>query len=386
MALTPRGTLPGIVTVWSDGSVSLHVITADVASSSSSGTNKSGNGDAVGDGKQPPHRAKRARQKTKKPELEMRQLWRVYPLEPRPDGGSNNDGTDATMAAGEGSEVYFDELGVTFESGAIYGVATTTSLGEDGNKETKKSRIGDYGAILVGGRYTLVSKDGQEHPLKVSFHALDSLTGAPLWELKGSHGGDRKDSKKSHDANNGPRIPIIHTTSSARRRSHLPATDMMDPDLDNENEFIEGDDVMTSEECMTHFRASVLDGDSGALPHEFWGDGQDGSISVGRFDRTKRSGGRRGRAQGKKARHLAQNKVGGVGGNRADGTAASGAQVIGGSRGGAGGTNRGGTANGKSWQSDLMHRAVPNRLINKQRYNAKHPRMGKPNVVLFHGR
>mmetsp|Transcript_3921 Transcript_3921/g.8810 ORF Transcript_3921/g.8810 Transcript_3921/m.8810 type:complete len:376 (+) Transcript_3921:197-1324(+) len=57
-----------------------------------------------------------------------------------------------------------------------------------------------------------------------------------------------------------------------------------------------------------------------------------------------------------------------------------------GSKGGAGSAGRGAGGSGRSWQSDLVHRAVPRRLIKQQKYNARHPHNGKPNVILFHGR
>jgi len=369
MALTKSGTLPGVATVWSDGSVSLHVITADISPSMS------------GDGQQ--HRPKRVKQKSLKPELEFRQLWRVHPLEK--ENGGREGGT--TILG-----VDFDELGITYESGTIYGPASTS----EGDKETK--RFGDNGAILLGGRYTLRSNDDEFHQLKVSFHALDAMTGTSLWELKGNHHGDiDSTSNTTNDSTTDvPPIPIIHTTSSARRRSHLPTIDVLDPELDNENAFIEGDDVMTSEECMTHFRASVLDPEGGALPHEFWDDGEYGSIGVGRFDRGKKVGGRKWKALGKKGRnYLLNNKKGGAGSGGRGGSAAAvgGLGGIGqgrtrsaGSKGGGSGGKEASGGQSGSWQSDILHRAVPRRLIQQQKYNARHPRTGRPNVVLFHGR
>ncbi|KAL7435531.1 hypothetical protein ACHAXM_004697 [Skeletonema potamos] len=353
MALTPRGTLPGIATVWSDGSVSLHVITADVPNSSWESDSTQ-------------HRPKRARQKLKVPELELRQIWRVYPL----TGSSRNENSDETRdkiggGGGEGDTVVFDELGITFESRVIF----------DENGETKKTRIGNNGAVLIGGKYSLTSRDGYQNPVRVSFHALDALDGTPLWELKGQHGGD-----KSKITQQDVPIPIIHTTSSARRRSHLPTADTLDPDLDNANAFIEGDDVMTSEECLSHFRASVLNIESGAMPHEFWDDGEYGSMSVGRFDRTRKSGGKRGRQSRKKGHHLLQNSL--AGGSHRKAGARSKERTN--KRAGSGGIALNKEA--KRWQSDLISRTLPRRLLTQQRYNAKHPRMGKPNVVLFHGR
>ena len=198
------------------------------------------------------------------------------------------------------------------------------------------------------------------------------MTGTSLWDLKGNHNDalSNDESVEKIKKNESPPIPIIHTTSSARRRSHLPTTDVLDTDFDNENAFIEGDDVMASEECMAHFRSSVLDGESGALPHEFWDDGEFGSISVGRFDRSKRFGGNRWKTLGKKGLHLLKNKGGSGGDRRGDETATSigqsrravGSKAGGGGRdGGRGATARGGR---QSWQSDLIQRAIPWRLIN----------------------
>lgn len=362
LALTKSGTLPGVATVWSDGSVSLHVVTADVAPPTASS-----------DGQQ--HRPKRARQKSLKPELELRQLWRVHPLEK--DGG----GEEAAAVA----EVQFEELGIAFESGAIYGSAS----GDDG-EETK--RFGDHGAFLLGGRYALRYDGREPSPPRVSFLALDATTGASLWELKGNRrGAGSKPSEGGGDGDNdGPSVPIVHTTSSARRRSHLPTADTLDPNLDNENGFAEGDEAMTSQDCMAHFRASVLDPEGGALPHEFWDDGEYGGIGVGRFDRRKKSGGGRRKPRGKKGKNYLLNKSGGRGGGGGSAAAAGlggngrGRTSAAGRKGGGGGETPGGGGGG--WQSDILRRAVPRRLIRQRKYEATHPRTGRPNVVLFHGR
>lgn len=377
MALTKSGTLPGVAAVWSDGSVSLHAITADVPSTATTATSG-----AEGHRQHPQqqHRAKRAtRQKNKKPELELRQLWRVYPFEPDSVEAdkSHRDG------GGEDSVVDFVELGITFEPGEIYG-----GIASEDNSGKEVRRFGENGAIILGGRYTLQSKS-RLHPLRVSFHALDALTGTSLWELNGNHR-DAMDGPKERLGNDGPLVPIIHTTSSARRRSHMPVTDALDPELDNENAFVEGDDAMTSDECMAHFRSSVLDRESGALPHEFWDNGELGSISVGRFDRSKGfATGKRRKVLGKKTllnlnkdgpRVKDGNKIAMNGGSSGLG----GGALIG--MGGAGKGNIGTSVGGRSWQSDLIQRTVPLRLIRQKMYKTRHPHMGKPNVVLFHGR
>lgn len=351
LALTVKGTLPGITTVWSDGSVTLHVITADVISITSSSDRSNSKHD---------HRGKRERQRKKKPELEMRQLWRVSPL------GAKSSVREV---------VNFEELGLTFESGAIYGVSETSTKDKDGNEVVQKNQIGNHGAILFGGRYTLAG----EAP-EMSFHALDAMTGEALWDLDGSRGwsSSSKHNKSQRDAEFP--IPIIHTTSSARRRSHLPVTDALDPELDNENSFVEGEDVMSSEECMAHFRSSVLDEANGALPHEFW-DGEYGSLSVGRFERAKKPKWKKPHVA-KKSRQLNQKEA--LVGRAKQGSSSSSSSTAVGVP--VPGQTRSGVGNSKSWQADFLHRAIPQRLIDRQKYNASHPRMGKPNVVMFHGR
>ncbi|KAL3822435.1 hypothetical protein ACHAXA_007442 [Cyclostephanos tholiformis] len=355
MALTKGGSLPGVVTVWSDGSVTLHVVTADIAPPTSPMM-------AGGDGH---HRAKRAKQRqlNKRPELELRQLWRVYPLEW--DTGSEH--------SGESAVVDFVELGIAFESGVVHGGVSSAA------SDKGKRRLGDNGAIILGARYTVLAK-GQFHPLRVSFHALDAMTGTSLWELKGNQDPLKGKSKTS----NAPLVPIIHTTSSARRRSHLPTTDTLDPELDNENSFVEGDDVMTSEECMVHFRASVLNGESGALPHEFWDDDELGSISVGRFDRSKWSPGSKWKGGGRKRLNLLNKSNGGK--RHGDGivkpraSTGKGMGVVG-IKGDVNSGRNGPVVGGLSWRSDLIKR-----LVKQLRYDASHPHTGRPNVVLFHGR
>lgn len=338
LALTVRGTLPGITTIWSDGGVTLHAITADIP--------------VTVDPKNE-HRGKRERQRKKKPELEMRQLWRVFPLD---------------TASSSTSRVLFEELGFAYESGAIYGVSEETITGEDGSKIVKQNQIGNHGAILLGGRYTTESSTSP----KVSYHALDVLSGAPLWEL-GSRGWTS--AKRGHKKTEAEFIvPIIHTTSSARRRSHLPVKDAMDSELDNENSFVEGDDVMTSEECMAHFRYSVFDEANGALPHEFW-EGDKGVMNVGRFERMKKSPRKKSRTSNKKSQIQKDLLIG-----QGSLTTSGGRQIV-----GTMGSSRGGTNTG-SWQIDFLHRAIPKPLINQQISNSNLPLMGKPNVVMFHGR
>jgi hypothetical protein len=208
------------------------------------------------------------------------------------------------------------------------------------------------------------------------------MTGTSLWELKRNQDLVKGATKKS-DA---PLIPIIHTTSSARRRSHLPTTDTLDLELDNEISFVKGDNVMTSEKCMSHFRASVLNGESGVLPHKFWDDDELRSISVGRFDRSKGSAGRKRKGLGKMGLHSLNKNNGGE--RRGDGIVIAGAgigQGVG-AAGGKGGGSGGSAGCGLSWQSDLIQCAVPRCLINKLKYNATHAHTGRPNVVLFHGR
>ena len=113
MALTARGTLPGITTIWSDGSVTLHAVTADV----------------VSEVKHDQHRGKRERQRKKRPQLELRQLWRVYSF------GISDANTF----------IEFEELGLTYESGTMYGTHESTM--------DEKQQPGSHGAILLGGRH-----------------------------------------------------------------------------------------------------------------------------------------------------------------------------------------------------------------------------------------
>ncbi|KAL7552970.1 hypothetical protein ACHAWF_016207 [Thalassiosira exigua] len=367
LALTKAGTLPGVAAVWSDGSATLHVVTADVVASSAAAGGSDG------------RRPKRARQGAKKPALELRQLWRVRPLDPPPAEGT-------TVSAAE-----FEELGIAFESGAIYGGSNAGGEEEDRGGGAAR-RPGDNGAILLGGKYTLVSEGGATGPLKSSFHALDAMTGTSLWELSGDHrrrdGSDGAPGGGGGADDEGPAVPIVHTTSHARRRSHLPAVaDALDPEYEDDRaSFAEGDDVSTSEECSARFRASVLDPEGGALPHEFWDD-ELGSLGVGRFDRGRTlGGGRRRKAPLKKGRGLARGKrPGGVGGaavSLSGADAGSGGRA--GHKGGGGGGSRDRRRGG--WQSELVRRAVPRRFIKQRLYDARRPHMGKPNVVLFHGR
>ena len=343
MALTKSGTLPGVVTVWSDGGITLHVVTADVPPLNIT--------HHVGDTN---HRTKRTKQsQIKRPELELRQLWRVHPLE--------------YSVIEENSVVEFSELGIAFESGVVH---------------NKSDKLHKNGVIILGCRYALNDK-GRLQTSRVGFHALDAMTGTSLWDMKG----DQYSSSKLNKGD-APLVPIIHTTSSARRRSHLPTTDVLDSELDNENAFVEGNDVMTSTECLSHFRSSVFDRESGALPHDFWGDdGELGSISVGRFDQTKLSGGKRMKRIDKKGLHFLANKNSGGFGERHGKGPIVPRDPVGQVKGNTNTISRGSSIDQNSnWRMSLIQRAIPRRLIKQHRYSASHPHSGRPNVILFHGR
>ena len=151
-----------------------------------------------------------------KVELELRQLCRVYPVE---TNNNNLNEIDGTLSGSSISIVDFVELGISFDSGAIYG--------------------GSNGAILLGGQYTLLLLSrSQLYHLWVSFDALDAVTGILLWDLMRGHQALNK--KMVGNGAQQPVMSLVHTTSSAQWCSHLPTTNALNLGLENKDTFVEG--------------------------------------------------------------------------------------------------------------------------------------------------
>mmetsp|Transcript_2476 Transcript_2476/g.3899 ORF Transcript_2476/g.3899 Transcript_2476/m.3899 type:complete len:912 (-) Transcript_2476:3688-6423(-) len=275
LATTPGGTLPGVVTLWSDGSLTMHAVTKDLPVDATtqkvedfadtlSKVNKDGWVRVAQGG------------------LELRRLWKVSPF--------------STTAENNMGLLEFDEVDVVLAT---------------------DSPIGSHGVVVVGGTYRIVkdaenandslpAMNSHEHE---SFHAIDALTGETLW----SHGGGLKEAKKASkdntmddmmkESNHGKLVPP--TMSTARRRSHIPTSS------DNEELNTGGDssDILSTKSCLHFFRASAMDPDSHTFPHISWGRSEDTQLVVTHFDRKHPAGVRnrgmkngRGRPSRKKGR------------------------------------------------------------------------------------
>ncbi|EJK49649.1 hypothetical protein THAOC_31452, partial [Thalassiosira oceanica] len=134
----------------------------------------------------------------RRPELELRQLWRAFPFEPEAhDEEKHGDGEEE-----HGHEVEFDELGLTFESSAVF-------AGDEGGA-TASATTARYSS--GGGVVPRAGLDDGRVPL--GHQAL-----APRQEGRREDGSRQRAEK---DKDDGPAVPLLHLTSSARRRSPPP--------------------------------------------------------------------------------------------------------------------------------------------------------------------
>lgn len=285
LILTPRNGLPSVVTLWSDGSLTMHSLTGDYVP-----------------GEKHHSRGKRDKQrditkKTKASEntlLELRPMWRTNPFQPV---NANSDSATASTSNGGGEEegdegepkkeqlppsdiLEFDEIDLTIDTTAP---------------------VGEHGAVIVAARYTRKNYAGRLRAA-TSYHAIDAFTGNMIWshgdkEGRGKLGsmvfmGDASalDEDDAKNANDG-------ITSSARRRSFLPGAASAANSLMGSMGV--DDDITASEDCMDSFRRWILDPDTGVLPHVSWSSGRDDArIQVAHFDRKHQGQGSTGKKGG----------------------------------------------------------------------------------------
>jgi hypothetical protein len=168
--LTPGGGLPSIVTLWSNGLVTLHSLTNE-KSNTHDNSNNNQEGAATA--------SRRARQKQQQKSLDLREMWRSY-LFPH---------------VMDVDELLWEESNVLF-------------LDATASAETKA----EHGVIIIAGSYYL---DGDVDSTRSTFTvAIDALSGQSVWE-------SRSDLDAALDQEDVP-LPVVRgNTSFARRRSAI---------------------------------------------------------------------------------------------------------------------------------------------------------------------
>ncbi len=176
--LTPGGGLPSIMTLWSDGSVSLHSVTGDVTLSSSDQDKKNS-------------------RKNQLPPLELRLLWHTSALKTTSSSTTDNS-TIVPSSWMESRLVFFD---------------ATTSSTPSGMVIVSGSIIGSRNGNIIGAIINFVT-------------ALDAKTGNILWQDDSHLSAGLKKTEATTllpmDASRSRR-----TSSSARRRSNIPSITML---------------------------------------------------------------------------------------------------------------------------------------------------------------
>ena len=273
LILTPRNGLPSVVTLWSDGSLTMHSLTGDYVP-----------------GEKHHSRGKRDKQrditkKTKASEntlLELRPMWRTNPFQPSAGSGGGGDEGEPKQEQLPPSDILeFDEIDLTIETTAP---------------------VGEHGAVIVAARYTRKNYAGKLRAA-TSYHAIDAFTGNMIWSHGDKEGRGKLglmafmgvasalfDEDEADNANDG-------ITSSARRRSFLPGAASAANSLMGSMGV--DDDITASEDCMDSFRRWVLNPDTGVLPHVSWSSGRDDAkIQVAHFDRKHHGQGSTGKKGG----------------------------------------------------------------------------------------
>ena len=172
--LTPGGGLPSLVTLWSNGALTLHSLTNDMSLQEDSETSKT-------------------QRKISAKKLELRLMWRVQLL------------PNITVS----DHILWEESNVLF-------------LDAYDSEETNS----DYGTIVLNGAYYI---DGEEEEGRASLvAAVDAMKGSVLWD-------SLTEEEKNDDERELP-LPLVQGSSSrARRRSQIPQLQTSLPTASNEN-------------------------------------------------------------------------------------------------------------------------------------------------------
>jgi len=280
LILTPRNGLPSAVTLWSDGSITMHSLTGDYipggdrkkhrGKREKDATNKKGGSSKAGGGGESSSSSSSL--------LELRTMWRTNPFRPKPSAATT--ATDVEDVEHEDDEeeappmdiLEFDEVDLIIDTTAPVGI---------------------HGAVIVAARYTRKNYSGKLRAT-TSYHAIDALDGTIIW----SHGDKEGRGKLDPVASMGDALKFAEAaaggdkaqanietravSASARRRSYLPGATSaasLGPPLVS-------DDVTASEDCLENFRRWVMDPAAGVFPHVSWGSGRDdANIHVTHFDR-----------------------------------------------------------------------------------------------------
>lgn len=232
---TPAGGWPSIFTVWSQGRITMHSLSAETVAVNATD--------------------KKAKT-TKQPPLRVILLWDVSPLH--------------TTLDGNGTKV------VELEDVALAFVDALSAPTDHGN---------NAGILVVSGTVTVYHKendnpDDEYLETTATFAvALDALTGETLWRSSSSNELENALSVKKNDAVVLPVVLSRGSTSAARRRSMIPG---LDPPKLNAQRSGEGPSGTSTVNCMKEYRRSLLT--SGALPYQYWGTDEDSTIAALHFD------------------------------------------------------------------------------------------------------
>jgi len=142
LAKTPRGGLPSVVTVWSDGVVSMHSVTADW----------------------PIEKFTMNKGNRIQPELELREMWKINPFIDN-IGGKSEGGQGRSSL--EEQVIDFEELDISLQS---------------------NTPIGEHGAVIIAARYRpngAMEKEIPHSTMVTSYYAIDAFSGKTIWTHRG---------------------------------------------------------------------------------------------------------------------------------------------------------------------------------------------------------
>eukprot|EP00550_Attheya_septentrionalis_P010588 CAMPEP_0198306210 /NCGR_PEP_ID=MMETSP1449-20131203/58302_1 /TAXON_ID=420275 /ORGANISM="Attheya septentrionalis, Strain CCMP2084" /LENGTH=933 /DNA_ID=CAMNT_0044008759 /DNA_START=191 /DNA_END=2992 /DNA_ORIENTATION=+ len=260
LTLTPIGSLPSVVTLWSDGTLTLHGVTVphklqppndtllDATTKSHDKHHPQQHGST-----QYHHHQHQSIHKSKHgiSPLGLVEIWRSQPFH--------------TAHKNLGQDLAFQEVDIM----AL---------------DAFEASIGEKGVIIVSGSYTIggdadkaneYDDDEDDGPtVHSNYHAINAVTGSVLWST--SHKDEEPEIDFISSLMSQPRKEE-KPVASARRRSHVPLNVL----AETEN--------ASMEDCLHLFRSSVLDPETGALPHMYWGPNRgDAKLTVAHFDRGRR--------------------------------------------------------------------------------------------------
>ena len=258
LVTTPVGGLPSIVTVWNNGDITLHSVTATISADTSTDFKK-----------------------IKGTQLELREMWKVNPFIATTASADTNDAAANVSDHKKYNVLTFEEIDVVLDSHVMMGTSDAVVI-----------VAAKYHRFTSSQHQKKEKQQDEKMFLYTSYFSIDAFTGEIIWINSSDDGdNDRKDKnleqigeENNETIKNDP-SSLKRISSTARRRSRISLSEEKKSKMNSSlGDVASNDSANDIGDCLTTFRESIMNPYSNVLPLSFH-DSNDSKIILTHFDR-----------------------------------------------------------------------------------------------------